>query len=544
MKKLSLLCVSLLMFGFVAKAQPTQIALEGFESGISAGWVASSNAQIVTSLASRGNQSVRLKSDVTATGSQPTTLTSPLYTRNAGCNVRLEFSHIPMLKNPEGAGQVEISFDNGASWFPLPNSTNATSPNSYDATYGGGASTSWNGSFVSGNYWGANNTPETSLNNSYWRHEIFYLNSVFADHANGSNSFKIRFKINSCVASSIYAGWFIDDVSICQASTVGNTVRVPQLKSLPEYPSIYNYPNCTDVKIVAQIQFLQSAPPPVADSIYVEYLLGAQSTPSKATMTFDGTANPPVYVGYIPFCGFDTVTKWRIVMNDQKYNRLTYPFVLGTWNEFRSVRGYVGEQPMQTTGLSSQELMLKTNSVRSMYQFRYRASELRALGITPGKISGLGYNVTQAASGYTMLGFNTYIGNIDSSYQLSSSVIYTGDMTQVIGANGFNLISPSIGWQFLSFDRLFLWDGVSDLLIRTCWDNPNGATGGTTKIESIVAPSATGTSGSPTYVPSAITGQFYVTFGYVGSCTSPFNLTDGQSLIGLILNFDLFEIVN
>ncbi|MFA6199693.1 MAG: GEVED domain-containing protein [Bacteroidales bacterium] len=530
MKKLSLLCVSLLMFGLVAKAQPTQIALEGFESGIPTGWVASSNAQIVTSLASRGNQSVRLKSNVTAPGSQPTTLTSPLYTRNAGCNVRLEFSHIPMLKNPEGAGQVEISFDNGTNWYPLTNSTNV-SPNSYDATYGGGAGTGWLGYFASNNYstdWGTSNTPETSLNNSYWRHEIFYLNKAFADYSNNSNSFKIRFKINSCVANNIYAGWFIDDFNIFQASTAGNTVRVPQLKSLPEYPSIYNYPNCTDVKIVAQIQFLQSAPPPVTDSIYVEYLLGAQFTPSKVTMIYDATVNPPVYVGYIPFCGFDTVTKWRIVMNDEKYNRLTYPFVLGTWNEFRSVRGYVGEQPMQTTGLSSQELMLKTNAVRAMYQFRYRASELRALGITPGKISGLGYNVTQATSGYTMLGFNTYVGNIDSSYQLSSSVIYTGDMTQVIGANGFNLVSPSVGWQDLTFDRFFLWDGVSDLLIRTCWDNPNGATGGTTKIESIVAPGATGTSGSPTYIPSAVTGQFYVTSGYVGSCTSPFNVADGQ----------------
>lgn len=523
MKKVSLLCVSLLMFGLCAMSQPTQITFADFESGIPAGWTASNNVQVVTSLASRGQSSVRLRNN----NNSIVTLTSPSFTHTVGCNVRLEFSHIPMLQNQLGAGQVQISTDNGTTWMPLSSTGSPTSPTGYDCSYGGGvgrgANINFNGNFAKIYYWDGNqDIPEANLDNSYWRHEIFYLQNTLGD----APSYKIRFCLPATTTANTFAGWFIDDFRIYQASAVGNTVRVPQLASLPKYPNIYNYPNCSDAEIVAEIRFLQSSPPTVADSIYLEYILGSSTTTGRTTMTYDATVNPPVYRGLLPFNGFDSITKWRIVMNDGKYNRLTYPFVLGKWNEFRSVRGYVGEQPMQTTGLSSQELMVKTNTIRNVYQFRYRASELRALGIRPGKIGGLKYNVTQAASGFTMLGFNLYIANIDSTVTLSPSYQYAGSMTQVIGP-GFNLVSPQIGWQYLSFNSPFLWDGVSDILIKDCWDNGSGAIGGTTKIESINAPGSTGTIGTPGYIPSAQTGQAYQTSTNTTGCDLPFNTADG-----------------
>ncbi|MFA7081870.1 MAG: GEVED domain-containing protein [Bacteroidales bacterium] len=522
MKRVSLLCLSLLMFGLASLAQPTAITFNDFEAGIPIGWTASSttNIQAISNIVSRGTKSIRMKNNTTAS----VTLTSPIYTRNPFCNVRLEFDHIPILKNPEGSGQVEVSV-NGGIWRPL-TATSGSTP-TYDNTYGGGivGSVNWNGNFVRTSYWSGSNTdiPETQLDNSYWRHEIFYLNSILGE----ATSFQIRFKLSATTLANTFAGWYIDDFRLYQSSTAGNTVRVPQLNARISSPNMLNYPNSADIKVEIDVGFLQSAPPANADSIFVEYILGSSQTVGRSSLLLNSTSNN--YVGYIPFTGYDTITKWRIVLNDSKYNRLTFPFEYERWNEFKSVREYVGSDPLQNTGLSSQELMMKTNSIKNLFQFRYRGSELRAKGMSAGKLDGLGYNLTQAASGFTMNGFNMYIANIPPNLALSTTDCYNGQLQQVYGF-GSSLVVPPTGWQYLQFSDIFIWDGFSDIIIKVCWENVAGSSvGGTTKMESIVAPGASGS------VPSAQTGQMYQSSGYQTACISPFN--NGDGLIGFRPNF-------
>lgn len=522
MKRVSLLCLSLLMFGLASLAQPTAITFNDFEAGIPTGWTASSttNIQAITNVVSRGAKSIRMRNHTTAT----VTLTSPVYTRNAFCNVRMEFDHIPILRNADGAGQVQVSIDNGATWRPL-TATSGSTP-TYDNTYGGGivGSVNWNGNFVRTSYWPGSNTniPETDLNSSYWKHEIFYLNSLLGE----STTFQVRFMLPATTEANTFAGWYVDDFRLYQSSTAGFTVRVPQLNALVTAPNMLNYPNSSDVKVELSVGFLQSAPPAVADSIYVEYMLGSSTTVGRSSLILNTSSN--TYIGFIPFSGYDTITKWRIVLNDAKYNRLTYPFTYDRWNEFKSVREYIGFEPFQTTGLSSQEIMMKTNSLKNLFQFRYRGTELRAKGMRAGKMEGFSYNLMQVASGFTMSGFSVYMANIAPDVILSPSIGYSGQMQQVYGPN--NLVVPPIGWQFLQFNGNFIWDGFSDIIIKVCWDNGiGGAIGGTTKIESVVAPGASGT------VPSAQTGQMYQNAGSESACTSPYNASDGQ--IGYRPNF-------
>lgn len=524
MKKVSLLCLSLLMFGLASLAQPTTMTFIDFEAGIPTGWTAtpSANAQSITNVVSRGTRSMRLRN----TSTSSVTLTSPVFTRNTHCNVRLEFDHIPILKNSDGAGQVQVSTNGGATWRPLA-ATSGSTP-TYDNTYGGGivGSVNWNGNFVRTSYWPGSNTdiPESQLDESYWRHEIFYLNSILGDATN----FQIRFMLPATTPANTFAGWYLDDIRLYQSSTAGNTVRVPQLNAMVSTPNMYNFPNSSNIKVEVSIGFLQSAPPTIADSIYVEYMLGASTVIRRSTLALDASSNNN-YVGHIPFAGYDTITKWRIVLNDAKYNRLTYPFVHGRWNEYRSVREHISFKPFRNSGFSTKELMMKTNAARNLYQFRYRGSELREAGLGAGKIEGLGYNLTQASSGFTMNGFNVYVANIDSTLILSTTGGYTGAMQQVHGP-GASLTVPPTGWQYLEFEDLFIWDGLSDIVIKVCWDNgPTGSIGGTTKMESVVAPGASGG------VPSAQTGQMYQTTGYLNACTAPYNTADGQ--IGFRPNF-------
>ena len=516
MKKLYLLFVLLMSFGaFILKAQPIQMTHLNFESGIPSDWIISANVSANTAVAATGSQSCKLKPSTTQV-----TLTSPTFTRTPACNVRLEFSHIPMLKNLSGGvggGKVEISIDNGLSWVVLSTSGSSTSPTTYDASYGAGL-TSFTGSFRKLDYYKDSDplvtVPESSLDKSYWRNEVFYLGNSLGT----ATSFKIRFILPQTPPADQFAGWYLDDIRLTQAATSSNTIRIPQIQSFNSYPNLYNLPNCNDVLVSANLKFLGSSAPSNPDSIYLEYKYNNDATVKRAPMILNTSNN--AYEGKIPFNGFDSLTHWRLVVNDNIGNRVTYPYVYDHLSEFVSVRGFVGEFPMATTGLSSQEIMMRTNQNRNLTQMRYRASELNALGYRAGHIESLVYNVTQATANYLMNGFNVYIANVPSNFILDPNNQYSGHFTQVY--NAASLMSPQAGWRVLKFIQPYMWDGISDLLIKVCWDNPPGSVGGVTKIECIPAPGASGG------VPAATTYQYYQTgVGTTGACFAPFNAGDG-----------------
>jgi len=511
MKKLFFILLTCLIGFFGLQAQPTQLANVNFESGIPSDWTVSNaaNVQAISTIASTGSKCVRM----TNSSSGVVTLTSPIYTRTAGCNVRLEFSHIPMLQNPSGEGCVEISTDNGGTWTLLAFSGSATSPTGYDYTYGGGVNngSAWDGYFKKIDYWTGNtNVPESQLTgDTCWKNEVFYLTSTLGT----STTFRIRFKLAATSAVNTFSGWYLDDIRLSQAAIAGNTVRVPQLFSLDNYPNIYNYPNCADIPIAAQIRFRQSNAPSISDSIYIEYKIGTNDSIIRNPVTYN--ASTQQYQGTIEFNGYNDEVKWRLVINDEKYNRLTYPYTYGHWNRYKNTRPYRGYVTMATTGLSSQEIMMKTNQIRNLYQFRYTAAELQALHVTAGKIGGLIYNVTQATSGFTMQGFKVFMARIPSSTVLATYNQYPGPYETMI--SNMNVAAPTVGWHQLTFDegKTFIWDGTSDILIKMCWDNGVGSSvGGTTKIQSYVAGS------------NSLTHQAYSSSGYLVSCNSDFNTDD------------------
>lgn len=513
MKKLSLFFILCFIFGaFGAIAQPVLLTHVDFESGIPSTWNVSSGDITQNSvLAGSGTKSCKLKPSTSQVY-----ITSPQFTRPAGCNVRLEFSHIPMIKNLGGigGGKIEVSTDNGATWNLVTFSGSQTSPTGYDGSNGG--ILNYQGSFRKVDYWPDNvNVSEANLNKSYWRNEVFYLGPTLGT----STNFKVRFILPATALADQFSGWYLDDIRVSHAQSSSNTVRVPQFnKDASSFPNILSYPNCQDVKVSANVQFLGSSAPANPDSIYVEYFLGSSNTLGKTRAAYNAATS--TYDAYIPFCGFDTLVKWKLVINDNIGNKTTYPFIYGNYSEFKSIRGYTGEHQFSTTGLSNQDIMMRTNQLRNMTQMRYRASELYALGYRPGKIGSLVYKVTQSTSNFVMKDFNVFIASIDTNFILDASYVYSGNFTQVY--NNANLVAPQLGWQVIPFSQSYLWDGVSDLLIKVCWDNPSGSVGGITKIECVAAPGASGTK------PAATSYQFYQSTGgsTSGACSAPFNASD------------------
>ncbi len=515
MKKLYLLFVLLMSFGaFILKAQPIQMTHLNFESGIPTDWVITGTVSSNSVLASSGSNSCKLKPSTTQV-----VLTSPTFTRNSGCNVRLEFSHIPMLKNLTGGvggGKVEISIDGGNNWNLLSFTGSLTSPTTYDANYGGGVYP-FSGSFRKVDYYKDTdplvNIPEANIDHSYWRNEVFYLGNSLGT----STSFKIRFILPATPVADQFTGWYLDDIRLTQAANSANTIRIPQFSSFNSVPNLYYLPNCNDVLVSANIKFLGSSAPTNPDSIYIEYKYNDEVSIRKASMLLNSSNN--AYEGHIPFKGFDTVVHWRVVVNDNIGNKVTYPYLFDNFNEFVSVRGFEGEFPFATTGLSNQEIMMRTNQSRNLTQMRYRASELRALGYRAGHINSIVYNVTQATSNFVMNGFNVYMASISPSHTLDANYQYSGHFVQV---HSSNMVAPQVGWRVIPFNQPYMWDGESDLLVKVCWDNTAGNVGGVTKIECVSAPGASGV------VPAAKSYQFYQTgVSSTSACGAPFNASDG-----------------
>ena len=103
-------------------------------------------------------------------------------------------------------------------------------------------------------------------------------------------------------------------------------------------------------------------------------------------------------------------------------------------------------------------------------QFLFRASELLAAGITPGKISSLALNVTNTNGSTTT--FNNFTIKLKCvSYNvLSTSTMDNTGLIQVFNPTNIN---ATTGWNTYNFVQSYDWDGTSNILVDICFFNPN-----------------------------------------------------------------------
>ncbi|HRG00265.1 MAG TPA: gliding motility-associated C-terminal domain-containing protein [Bacteroidia bacterium] len=103
-------------------------------------------------------------------------------------------------------------------------------------------------------------------------------------------------------------------------------------------------------------------------------------------------------------------------------------------------------------------------------QFLFRASELLAAGITPGKINSLALNVTNTNGNATT--FNNFTIKLKCvSYNVLSTA--TMDNTGLIQVFNPTTINATTGWNTYNFTQSYDWDGTSNILVDICFFNPN-----------------------------------------------------------------------
>jgi hypothetical protein len=190
--------------------------------------------------------------------------------------------------------------------------------------------------------------------------------------------------------------------------------------------------NCGSVVYVQQIQIIVAPAPSVTVPSSYNYCgtpININSTPSGGTpFTVSTSCGPATAVCSGP------QTTYTVGTGTVNNGTTGYPNPYGNW--------YWGAR----------------------HQFLVRASELTAAGLTAGNIDRISFNVI-STNGVTHNGFTIRLG-CTSATTLSTFV--TTGMSTVFGPTNH---TPFVGWNSHLFSTPYFWDGTSNLIVETCFNN-------------------------------------------------------------------------
>lgn len=101
------------------------------------------------------------------------------------------------------------------------------------------------------------------------------------------------------------------------------------------------------------------------------------------------------------------------------------------------------------------------------HQMLILASELQALGLTAGNINSMAFDV--ATVGSSTVVFNNFNINLISTTQTVATATFATGGSSVFTGN----VTPTSGWNTYNFNTPFYWDGTSNLIVQTCYNNNN-----------------------------------------------------------------------
>lgn len=103
------------------------------------------------------------------------------------------------------------------------------------------------------------------------------------------------------------------------------------------------------------------------------------------------------------------------------------------------------------------------------HQFLFLASELSAAGLVAGNINSMSFNATNLNASDPLINYNVAIS---TTTLISLSAIQTTGFTTYFSTPSY---TPVVGANVHTFSTPFVWDGVSNIIIETCFNNtPNG----------------------------------------------------------------------
>ena len=98
------------------------------------------------------------------------------------------------------------------------------------------------------------------------------------------------------------------------------------------------------------------------------------------------------------------------------------------------------------------------------HQFILRASEILAAGFTAGRLDSIGFDVSALNGCGTLTNFEIKIGTT----ALNAITTFQTGLTSVFSSASYQ---PLVGWNMHTLSTPFVWDGVSNLIVETCFNN-------------------------------------------------------------------------
>ena len=453
-----------LLFCIPVQSQIFTRYTQHFETNDTNTYTSSGPTTLSTVLFSDGNRSIHLNQNTTTDAEIVLDTIDLSYIPNLQY-ATLEFMHICKVRaqscfNPPSGGMIEVKRPDQNTWTQLTGSY-------YDMDWGGGSNDfNLNGFFSDRTYefaWDAGNN--STPNQNWWKKERFKLSSLLNGVSQQNRKLIIRFRLPMLLNSSVdrYDGWYIDNIVV---KTSASSMTTPTLHMV-SYPTMMEIPYSRDMKIIADISTtaLQGMN---SDSIYMTYKLGASPQYRTIMTKIPGTASQ--YIGYLPFCGYDTIVSYRIMAQDSSLNQnyITYPSNEAAFAQYRCVRGVANETALHTGSTTNSAEHPFPNQGDAQSEYVYDKATLQAAGYSYGTITKIGYQ-TASGGNANLNGLTIKMVNLDTSHTTASdNSFYTGEMTTVFSGTHRTATNSST-WGEIAIDS-FYYAG-QDILIRLCYDN-------------------------------------------------------------------------
>ncbi|MBP5516098.1 MAG: T9SS type A sorting domain-containing protein [Bacteroidales bacterium] len=464
MKKVSLLLslISLILC-FSAQGQIVTKYQQGFESsGETYSYHATQGGSFVTtvsSLYSSGNSCLKLCHSSQEVIVELDTID---FTDNGQLNAfYLEFSHIcdvnPLsCQSASDVATVEVKRPGEAYW-------NVLGDQDYDHSWGGGSEEfSTNPSFSERSYdlWMG-----LSPTNSWWKHERFtiynYVTGSLADR-----KLQIRFRLKPRTASGASnEGWYLDNITVkCSP----NSMVLP-VTNMIAYPDMMEYPNSRGTKIMAEFTTI-AVQGMCQDSIYLLYRLGTNAPIVRSNMTaVPGYTNR--FVGYIPFCGFDTVVNWRMIAKDNtpNHNQTNYPQDENSWGQYKCVRGRQTINQLSESTASTNDFPF-ANYADTRVQMVFNKYDLANAGYKPGAITQIRYMAASSVNNSNHERFVIKMCNVPDYFVMPSDNKFYTEFQKVVYDSSLSLTQNNGTYGTIYLQDTFFYAG-HDIMVTMYCDN-------------------------------------------------------------------------
>ncbi len=293
---------------------------------------------------------------------------------------------------------------------------------------------------------------------SWWKQEIFDISSLSANQ----DSVRIVFRISkgSVAGTEAAFGWLIDNLEVVASANELNPPTVNFIAPFPLDTIFGTGPWNINAKVLDQSDIA---------SVDFKYRTTLNGQAPNSWITTPMTAvNDSIYNFEIPSQPYLTYVEYQIIAKDEFDNeRITS--IQNFYNKRPPAEVLIFNDSIATVALPNP---FYHNWTQVRLQFILTADELSNAGVQAGPIQSIAFKVTAAASPTSSDGafFNNFSIKGNQTTLQAAPSDYVSGLPELFAAPNLDGIHE-VGWNNFDFSSPIMWDGSSNLIFETCFNN-------------------------------------------------------------------------